>query len=77
MNTEPSYLSALGPSKKRQVEHEHVYFLFLINNNYIFIIKMNILIQKTLELYKQMECEGSQCTELIPATLILWWNFCT
>lgn len=55
MNTEFSYLSALGPSDKRQVEHEHVYFPFLINNNYIFIIKMNFLIQKTLELYKQME----------------------
>ena len=57
MNTESSYLSALGSSKKRQVEHEHVYFPFLINN--IYIVKMNVLIQKTLELYKQMEREVS------------------
>lgn len=75
MNTESSYLSALGSSKKRQVEHDHVYFPFLINNNYI--IKMNALIQKTLELYKQMEREVSQGTELLRAALILGWNFCT
>lgn len=49
--------------------------MFLKPHNYIFIIKIKFLIQKTLGLYKQLEFEGSQGTKFIAATLIPGWNF--
>lgn len=49
--------------------------MFLKPHNYIFIIKIKFLIQKTLGLYKHLEFEGSQGTKLIAAILIPWVEF--